>query len=80
MTVQDHRTMLLQTDDEYRQLATRHKELEQRLSELAGKPHLSDPEHLEQMTIKKRKLQLKDRMEDIARRSSRTSGPAAHPA
>jgi len=49
-------------------LAVRHKELEQRLSELAGKPHLTEPEHLEQATIKKRKLQLKDRMEDIVRR------------
>jgi len=68
VNVQDHRSMLLQTDDEFRQLATRHKELEQRLTELAGKAHLTEPEHLEQATIKKRKLQLKDRMEDIVRR------------
>ena len=78
--VQDHRTMLLQTDDEFRQLAAKHKELEQRLSELAGKPHLSEPEHLEQATIKKRKLQLKDRMEDIVRRFSDSNGPTALPA
>jgi len=70
VNVQDHRSMLLQTDDEFRQLAARHKELEQRLAELAGKPHLTDPEHLEQATIKKRKLQLKDRMEDIMRRDA----------
>ena len=68
VNVQDHRSMLLQTDDEFRQLAARHKELEQRLSELADKAHLTEPEHLEQATIKKRKLQLKDRMEDIVRR------------
>jgi hypothetical protein len=68
VNVQDHRTMLLQTDDEFRQLAARHKELEQRLAELSDKAHLTEPEHLEQATIKKRKLQLKDRMEDIMRR------------
>jgi uncharacterized protein YdcH (DUF465 family) len=75
--VQDHRTMLLQTDDEFRQLAAKHKELERRLSELAGKPHLSEPEHLEQATIKKRKLQLKDRMEDIVRRFSGSNDTTA---
>jgi len=58
----------LQNDDEFHQLATKHKELEHRLSELAHKTYLSEPEQVEQMTIKKRKLQLKDRMEDIARR------------
>ncbi|HNV02222.1 MAG TPA: YdcH family protein [Vicinamibacterales bacterium] len=81
MTVhgQDHRAMLLQTDDEYRQLAARHKELEQRLAELASKAHLSEPEHIEQVTIKKRKLQLKDRMEDIVRRSSREADRTARP-
>ncbi len=68
VNVQDHRSMLLQSDDEFRQLAARHKELEQRLAELADKSHLTEPEHLEQATIKKRKLQLKDRMEDIVRR------------
>ena len=70
VNVQDHRSMLLQTDDEFRQLAARHKELEQRLAELADKPHLSESDHLEQATIKKRKLQLKDRMEDIVRRAA----------
>ena len=70
VNVQDHRSMLLQTDDEFRQLAARHKELELRLAELHDKTHLTEPEHLEQATIKKRKLQLKDRMEDIVRRFS----------
>jgi uncharacterized protein YdcH (DUF465 family) len=74
VNVQDHRSMLLQTDDEFRQLAARHKELEQRLAELAVKPHLTEPEHLEQATIKKRKLQLKDRMEDIVRRFGDAQG------
>ena len=78
VNVQDHRSMLLQSDDEFRQLAARHKELEQRLAELADKSHLTEHEHLEQATIKKRKLQRKDRMEDIVRRYAAppSSGPS----
>ena len=37
------------------------------LHELTGKHYLSEPEHVEEVTLKKRKLQLKDRMEDILR-------------
>ena len=59
---------LLRTDEEFHQLAARHHELEDRLHELTAKHYLSEPEQLEQATLKKRKLQLKDRMEDILRR------------
>jgi uncharacterized protein YdcH (DUF465 family) len=55
-------------DDEFNQLASKHHELEDRLHELTAKPYLSEPEQLEEVTLKKRKLQLKDRMEDILRR------------
>src|SRR5215210_2438311 len=64
---QELRDRLLQTDDEFRQLADKHHELDQRLHELSSKTYLSDPEQLEEVTLKKRKLQLKDRMEDILR-------------
>ena len=67
---QDQRSMLLQTDDEFRELAAKHHELEDRLTELSHKPYLSEPDQVEQATIKKRKLQLKDRMEDMIRRFS----------
>ncbi|MSO45360.1 MAG: DUF465 domain-containing protein [Acidobacteria bacterium] len=59
---------LPQSDDEFHQLADQHHELEHRLHELTAKPYLSEPEQLEEVTLKKRKLQLKDRMEDIMRR------------
>jgi uncharacterized protein YdcH (DUF465 family) len=65
---QDLRARLLQTDEEFHQLATKHHELEDRLYELHAKNYLSQPEQLEEVTLKKRKLQLKDRMEDILRR------------
>jgi uncharacterized protein len=66
---------LLQTDEEYRQLATQHHDLDQKLHNLAIRHYLSEPEQLEEVTLKKRKLQLKDQMEDIMRRR-RTSDTA----
>ncbi|MEI6667340.1 MAG: DUF465 domain-containing protein [Acidobacteriota bacterium] len=71
----DVTSTLVQTDDEFRELSSKHKELEHRLSELAGKTYLSEPELVEEATIKKRKLQLKDRMEDIVRRFRGEHGP-----
>lgn len=58
---------LLESNDEYRQLATKHHELEDRLHELTSKHYLSDNEQFEEVTLKKRKLHLKDRMEEIVR-------------
>ena len=65
---QDLKELLLQTDEEFHQLAAKHHELDDRLQELTTKPYLSEPEHVEEVTLKKRKLQIKDRMEDILRR------------
>jgi uncharacterized protein YdcH (DUF465 family) len=65
---QDLKDQLLQTDDEFHTLFAKHHELEDRLHELTGKPYLSEPEQVEEVTLKKRKLQIKDRMEDIMRR------------
>ena len=65
---QDLKDLMMQTDEEYHQLATQHHELDDRLHQLTDKPYLSEPEQLEEVNLKKRKLQLKDRMEDILRR------------
>ena len=65
---QDLKAELLRTDEEFHNLAAKHHELEDRLQELTAKHYLSEPEKNEQVTLKKRKLQLKDRMEDILRR------------
>ena len=59
---------LLQTDEEFNQLAAQHHQLEDRLHQLTSKHYLSEPEQVEEVNLKKRKLQLKDRMEEIRRR------------
>ncbi len=65
---QDLRARLLETHEEYRELSARHQELDQRLQDLARKPYLTPSEQVEETTLKKRKLLLKDRMEAIVRR------------
>ncbi|MGE3277822.1 MAG: DUF465 domain-containing protein [Vicinamibacterales bacterium] len=64
---QDLQHLLLENDEEYRQLATAHHELDDRLHELSDKHYLSDDEQFEEVTLKKKKLLLKDRMEAILR-------------
>ena len=62
---QEVKHFLLQSHDQYRDLAERHHALDDRLHELIEKPHLSESEQVEETTIKKRKLALKDSMERI---------------
>lgn len=69
MTQEQHaREVLLEEDDEYRDLAEQHRTLEKRLAELLGHPYPSGAEQIEEATLKKKKLHVKDRMEQILRR------------
>lgn len=58
---------LTELDPEYQRLHAEHRNHENRLRVLAGKPRLSEEEELEEKRLKKQKLLLKDRMEAIAR-------------
>jgi uncharacterized protein YdcH (DUF465 family) len=61
------RDQLIEINEEYRRLNDQHREYESRLTSLTSKSVLSDEEQVEEVTLKKKKLQLKDRMEAIAR-------------
>lgn len=76
---QDLKHLLFETNEEYRQLASKHHELDDRLHELTTKHYLSDDEQVEEVTLKKRKLQVKDRMEEIFRHGSDGWSSAAGP-
>jgi uncharacterized protein YdcH (DUF465 family) len=73
----DLKPLLFETDEEFRQLASKHHELEDRLNELSSKHYLSEPEQVEEITLKKRKLQLKDKMEAILRKYRDGAGAPA---
>jgi uncharacterized protein YdcH (DUF465 family) len=64
---QEVKSLLLRTDDGYRQLAEQHHELDDRLHQLTERHYLSSTEQFEESILKKRKLALKDRMEEMAR-------------
>ncbi len=75
---QDLKEQLLRTDAEYRELYQLHHELDEQIRSMSDQPHLSESEQLEEVQLKKRKLQIKDRMEDIVRRytTPSSSGPS----
>jgi hypothetical protein len=63
----DQTDALSDLDPEYRRLHDEHRTHEERLQILAAKPRLSEDEEIEEKRLKKEKLLLKDKMEEIAR-------------
>jgi uncharacterized protein YdcH (DUF465 family) len=59
---------LMNRDPEFRELAREHTRYEERLSELTALPYPSDEEQLEEVTLKKKKLALKDQMHALIMR------------
>jgi hypothetical protein len=64
---QEVKNLLLQSHEQFRQLAEQHSQLDHRLHQLTDKYYLTASEQFEEVTLKKRKLALKDRMEEILR-------------
>jgi len=63
---------LMNRDPEFRELAREHNRYEQRLSELSALTYPSDEEQLEEITLKKKKLALKDQMYSIMMQYQKT--------
>jgi uncharacterized protein YdcH (DUF465 family) len=68
---QQAKDYLLRGNEDYRNLAERHHQLDDRLHQLLEKHYLSINEQVEEVTLKKRKLALKDQMESMAREYAR---------
>lgn len=64
---EDLKHLLIETNQEFRELASKHHTLDDRLHELEAKHYLSNDEQFEEINLKKRKLYIKDRMELIIR-------------
>ena len=69
---QEVKDLLLRSNDHYRQLSERHHQLEDRLNHLTQLPHPTSTEQVEEVTLKKRKLALKDQMEQMALEYAKT--------
>jgi uncharacterized protein YdcH (DUF465 family) len=63
---------LISQDPEFRELAREHTRYEERLSELSALAYPSDEEQLEEVTLKKKKLALKDQMYSIMMQHKKT--------
>jgi uncharacterized protein YdcH (DUF465 family) len=57
-----------------RRLSLKHRELDERLSVLAGRRFPTEPERLEESTLKKLKLKVKDEIESILAQRPELSG------
>jgi uncharacterized protein YdcH (DUF465 family) len=69
--------ILADADPEFRQWAEEHRRCESRLGELTSKNEISVEEEIEEKTLKKRKLHLKDRMADKIRNYSSSQSAVA---
>jgi uncharacterized protein YdcH (DUF465 family) len=67
---------LIMSDPEFRELAREHGRYEERLSELSALPYPNDEEQLEEITLKKKKLAVKDQMHEIILRHQKTAASA----
>lgn len=67
---------LMTSDPEFRELAREHGRYEERLSELSALTYPSDDEQLEEITLKKKKLAIKDQMHSIMLQHQSEQGTA----
>ena len=70
------REQLIQMDPEFRELAREHGRYEARLTELSALAYPSDEEQLEEVTLKKKKLAVKDQMHEIMLRHQNATATA----
>ena len=59
----DAKEYLLRNDHDFRKLAQQHQEYERQLDTLLHRSYLSSQDQLQETTIKKKKLALKDQMQ-----------------
>ncbi len=69
--------LLMSNNARFRELAHEHGRYDERLSELSALAFPSEEEQLEEITLKKKKLAVKDQMQEIML-SQQDAGHAAH--
>jgi len=64
-TQEDLRAHLLASNEQFRSLAEQHAQLKRHIEAIESKPHLTSADELEEQSLKKQKLRLKDQMNAI---------------
>ena len=62
------KTHLMQTSEEFREMARQHQYFDAQLAELEHNPHPNEQDEIEEHRLKKLKLRLKDQMEEMISR------------
>jgi len=68
MNEEEIKEQLMSSSADFRRLVEEHHHYEKKLRELLSHTHLSEQDHLEEINIKKKKLQLKDQMNSMVLR------------
>jgi uncharacterized protein YdcH (DUF465 family) len=63
----DVRAVLFRSDEGFRELVSRHHDLDEQLQRLSTLAYLTDQQQIEETALKKQKLALKDRIEAMVR-------------
>jgi uncharacterized protein YdcH (DUF465 family) len=71
------RAVLLESHEEFRQLVSEHHQLDERIHQLSSLAYLTDQQQFEEISLKKKKLALKDRIQSILRAHHTESPPQA---
>jgi uncharacterized protein YdcH (DUF465 family) len=74
MTAQEVRSALLATDPQFQHLAQEHLRCDSQLDRILHEPYLSSEDLILEVTLKKMKLRLKDRMEQLVARHLQGNG------
>ena len=56
---------MISANPEFRRLVEEHKQYEGKLAEIQNRHHMTDQDRLEEITLKKKKLHLKDQMNSM---------------
>jgi uncharacterized protein YdcH (DUF465 family) len=68
MKEEEIKEQLMSSSADFRRLAEEHRQHEGKLQALHTRHHMSEQEHLEEITLKKKKLHLKDQMDSMIRK------------
>jgi uncharacterized protein YdcH (DUF465 family) len=72
MEIETVKAELMTSNPEFRELAREHGRYEARLSELSSLSYPSDEEQMEEVTLKKKKLAIKDQMYSLMLQHEKT--------
>ena len=65
MKEEEIKERLISANSEFRRLVEEHKQYEGKLAEIQNRHHMTDQDRLEEITLKKKKLHLKDQMNSM---------------